>query len=87
MFGKPSKRGIWNTVVCMLYCPYVDFRLAQKQFGQKRPCFPCENRAILGQIVFVPGPAFSHFGETGGALSAVQLFGRLALLETHPLRY
>ena len=47
------------------------FSSSRKPFGQKRPCFPSENRAILGQIVFVWGPAFSHIAEIDPGLRLI----------------
>ena len=37
----------------------------ENHLANNGPCVPSENGAILGQIVFVRGLAFSHVGEIG----------------------
>ena len=50
-------------------------------------CETCRNECFKGLGTMWGTLLSAGRAEEGGALSAVQLFGRLAVLETHTLRY
>ena len=72
IFAKPLERAIWNTLgLDAVLTTCLRFSSDAKTIRPKTALFPSENRAILGLIVFMWRPAFSHIGEIDRGLRLI----------------